>query len=179
MPSIRNKNLYDELNKIINERPNLIFTTYSGLSVAEMEELRKKLKEKNTEVKVVKNNILKLVLKNSPGHDFESKKQEVENTIQGPIAVVFGKEEISSAAKFLFEEGKKQEKIQIIGGYYEGKFINKSEMQSIANLPSREELLAIIARGFNTPAQKIAYIIKEIIAKNARAIKSIAEKKNN
>jgi len=85
---------------------------------------------------------------------------------------------LPAIAKIIVEESKKEEKIQLKGGYFEGKFLDQVEVKNIAGLPTKEELLAIIARGLNTPAQKIAIGINEVIAKLARGIKAVAEKRN-
>ncbi len=178
MPSVRKQKLMEELNSIINEKPNILMTTYSGLTVAQLTDLRKKIREKNGVLKIVKNNIFKIALKNSPKHEYESKLEKIEKTIVGPLAVIFANEELPSIAKIIEEESKKEEKIQLKGGYFEGKFLDNKEVKYIATLPTREELLAIIARGLNSPAQKIASGLQQIIAGIARGIKAIAEKNN-
>jgi large subunit ribosomal protein L10 len=179
MPSLRNKELLEEITKILQEKPNVLMTTYSGLTVEQLTELRKKIREKNGTLKVVKNNLFKIALKNSHQHEFEGKVEEIEKTLFGPIAVVFAKDELPSIAKILVEESKKEEKIQLKGGYFEGKFLDQKEVKNIAGLPTKEELLTMIARGLNTPAQKIAIGINEIITKLARGIKAVAEKNNS
>lgn len=177
MPSLKNQKDLKELESILKEKPNLVITTYSGLSVEEITELRKKLKQKNVVLKVVKNNLFKIALKNSQNHKFEENTYTKE-VFYGPIAVTFSGEEMPAVAKILLDESKKNEKIKIKGGYYEGKFLNAAEVKDISGLPTKEELLAIIARGLNTPAQKIAIGINEIITKLARGIKAVAEKNN-
>jgi large subunit ribosomal protein L10 len=178
MPSKRNVKLYEEINEILQKKPNVLITTYNGLTVAQLTELRKKIREKNGTIKVVKNTLFKIALKNSEKHEFEEKKDKIEKTILGPIAVAFAGEELPAIAKIIVEESKKEEKIQLKGGYFEGKFLDQVEVKNIAGLPTKEELLAIIARGLNTPAQKIAIGINEVITKLARGIKAVAEKSN-
>ncbi|GIX42808.1 MAG: 50S ribosomal protein L10 [Leptospiraceae bacterium] len=178
MPSKRNIQLLEEINKILDEKPNIVMTTYTGLTVEQLTELRNKIREKNGTLKVVKNNLFKIALKNSGKHEFEEKSKEIEKTIVGPIAVAFAGEELPAIAKILVEESKKEEKIQLKGGYFEGKFFDQKEIKNLAGLPTKEELLTIIARGLNTPAQKIAIGINEIMAKLARGIKAVAEKNN-
>ncbi|MCS7204663.1 MAG: 50S ribosomal protein L10 [Leptospiraceae bacterium] len=179
MPSRKNVQLVKELKEIIEKKPNLIMTTYTGLTVEQLTELRKKLKEKKATTKVVKNTIFKIVLKDSPHHEYEEKQKAIEETIRGPLFVAFAGDELPSIAKVIIEESKKDEKIQLRGGYFEGKFLDSNEIKSIAGLPTKEELLTIIARGLNTPAQRIAIGMKEIITRIARGIQQIAEKQNS
>lgn len=177
MPSKRNIALYEEISQLLNDNPNVLITTYSGLTVEEIKQLRKKVREKKGQLKVVKNNLFKLAIKNSKHHEYEQRQKDIESTIFGPIAVTFAGEEIPSIAKIFVEVSKENEKVQLIGGYYEGKFLDKNQIKDIAGLPTKDELLTIIARGLNTPAQKIAIGINEIITKLARGIKAVAENK--
>ncbi len=177
MPSTRNIELLKTIEAYLSEKPNFIVTTYSGLSVEEMTMLRKKLKEKNVIFKVVKNNLFKLALKNSKKHNLENLSQ-IKEMFYGPIALTFSDSEISVVAKLLLEESKKNEKIKIKGGYYEGKFLTEVDVKAISTLPTKEELLTIIARGLQSPTQKIAVGLKEVITKLARGLKAVAEKKS-
>lgn len=177
MPSSRNRELLKTIENYLIEKPNFIITTYSGLSVEEITTLRRKLREKNVIFKVVKNNIFSLALQNSRKHNLENPSQ-LENMLYGPIAVTFADSEAPVIAKLLLEEAKKNEKVKIKGGYYEGKLLTEAEVKAISTLPTKEELLVIIARGLNTPTQKIAIGLKEVITKLARGIKTIAEKKS-
>ncbi len=178
MPSKRNVALYEEITQLLNQNPNVLITTYTGLTVEELNQLRKKVREKKGKLKVVKNNIFKLAIKNSKQHEYEERLKDIESTIYGPIAVTFAGDEIPSIAKIFVEISKENEKVQLLGGYYEGKFLDKNQIKAIAGLPTKDELLAMIARGLNTPAQKIAIGINEVIAKLARGIKAVSEKKN-
>jgi len=74
MPSKRNVRLYEEINEILQKKPNVLITTYNGLTVAQLTELRRKIREKNGTLKVVKNTLFKIALKNSSNHEFEEKK---------------------------------------------------------------------------------------------------------
>ncbi|MFN3245471.1 MAG: 50S ribosomal protein L10, partial [Leptonema sp. (in: bacteria)] len=112
MPSKRNVKLYEEINEILQKKPNVLITTYNGLTVAQLTELRKKIREKNGTLKVVKNTLFKIALKNSEKHEFEEKKDKIEKTIVGPIAVAFAGEELPAIAKIIVEESKKEEKLE-------------------------------------------------------------------
>jgi large subunit ribosomal protein L10 len=151
-----------------------VVATYSGLSVAELSNLRKEMREKKSKMKIVKNNIFKIALKESARHSGVA--AQMDSVLKGPVAVVFTDTNLPSVSKTLVEYSKKSDKVQIRGGYMDGRFLNSKEVIQIAELPSREELLSIIARGINTPAQKIAYGINEVMSSLARAIKAVGEK---
>lgn len=176
MPSVENKDKIEEIAKILNQKPNFVITTYAGLDVKKITRLRGQIREAKGSMKVMKNTLLYLALTQSDAH--KEAAEGLKKVLTGPCAVVFVEEDIPSVAKIVVNEGKTEEKLSLRGGYFEGRFISKEEMQSIAELPSRDELLAIIGRGLNTPATKIATGINQIMAGLARGIKAVAEKNN-
>jgi len=175
MPSAKNIERLEELQGILKERSNFIITTYSGLSVTDISALRKKIREKNGKFKVVKNNLFRLALKNSPEH--KDGAAGLEGSLHGAIAVTFGVEGMFPAlSKVLADVQKEQPKVEIKQGFLSGQSLAAGEVKALANLPSREEMLAIIGRGLNTPAQKIAIGISQIMSSLARGIKAVGEK---
>jgi len=163
-----------ELKDKLTASENFILTTYSGLNVVEMGALRSKIREKNSSVKVVKNNLFKIALRESSVH--KELADQLDADLKGPVAVVFAGSDLPSVSKTLIEYSKKESKFQVKIGCMDGKILAKDEIVQIATLPSREELLAQIARGFNTPVTQIASGMNQIISGLARAIKAVGEK---
>lgn len=175
MPAPRKTELLDDIRATLKERSNFIVTTYSGLSVDKMTDLRKRVRGKNARMKVMKNNLFRIALKESPAH--KDIADQVAKDLFGPVAVTFTDEkDFPAVSKVLVDYGKEADKVAIRVGSMDGKYLPKSEVQAIANLPSREELLTIIGRGLNAPATKIATGINQIIASLARGIKAVGEK---
>ncbi len=172
--SPENKESVAELKEILSKHANFVVTTYSGLNVVDMGELRTAVREKDGRVKVVKNNLFRIALKESAVHSAAA--EDISALLKGPIAVSFAGEDISAVSKALVDFSKKNNKVDIITGCLEGKKLGKSDVQQIANLPSREQLLTIIGRGLNTPATKIAIGMKEVITSLARGIRAVGEK---
>jgi large subunit ribosomal protein L10 len=115
-----------------------------------------------------------LALKESGEHSAIA--DEIRDDLRGPIAVTFTGEQFPEVAKALVAFAKKNDKVKIKAGVMDGEFLKDSDVAAIATLPSREDLLAIIGRGLNTPATKIATGINEIMASLARGIKAVGEK---
>ncbi|HMU82461.1 MAG TPA: 50S ribosomal protein L10 [Leptospiraceae bacterium] len=172
--SPENKESVTKLKEILSKHANFVVTTYSGLSVVDMGELRSAVREKDGRVKVVKNNLFRIALKESAVH--ASAADAISDKLKGPIAVTFAGADISAISKALVDFSKKNNKVEVITGFLEGKKLDKAEVQQIANLPSREQLLTIIGRGLNTPATKIAIGMKEVITSLARGIRAVGEK---
>jgi len=174
MPSIENKDKIESIAALLSDKPNFVVTSYSGLDVPKLTKLRIQIRDASGTMRILKNTLFHLALSQSDSH--KEAAEGLKDVLKGPCAVVFVKDDVPSVAKIIVNEGKTEDKLALKGGYFEGRFLPKSEVQAIADLPSRDELLAIIGRGLNTPATKIATGIQQIMASLARGIKAVAEK---
>ena len=174
MPSVDNRESLVKIKEMLAKRSDFIITTYSGLDVEKMTDLRAKVRGKQAQLKVIKNNLFRIALQESEVHKKDAEKFIPQ--LKGPLAVTFMDTDFPVIGKLLVDYGKNNKVVEIRSGFTEGKFLSKSEVTDMAGLPSKEELLTIIARGLNTPAQKIATGMNEIISKLARAVKAVGEK---
>lgn len=174
MPAPVNYKKVEELKGILEENENFLLSTYSGMSVTDMVDLRSEVRSKSGRVKVVKNRLFKRVLAESEKH--KDALESLDGDLKGPVAVIFAGEEMPAVAKAIVEKAKTQQKIKLKAGYFDGKYISEEDVKTVANLPTREELLTIIGRGLNTPSTKIAMGMKQIMSKLARGVKAVGEK---
>ena len=172
MPSEKKIQLKESYTKILNDNPEFVLTRYIGLNVQEISGLRRSLTEKGVQYKVVKNNIFKQVIKeNSNLTDFPA-----EEIFTGPIGVAFTSSDMPSVAKILKDFSKENENFSVMAGVMESKFYDENGINTIANLPSRDQSLATLASALNSPATKIAGMMGQIMGSLARAIKAVGEK---
>ena len=164
-----------QIRELLEERPNFILSNVSRLDVATQNKLRADLSSKKVTLKVVKNNLFHIALKEKEA--YKNAIEPIQNDLKYQIFIAFVGAEFSSAAKLLLDVKKEVEGLDVKSGCFEGNYIDLNEIKEYANLPSHEELLVIIARGVNTPATKLATGLKEIIASLARGIKAVAEKR--
>lgn len=174
MPSVKNQETLTELKSILAEKKNFVVTTYSGLTVEQITDLRGQVREQAGKFKVIKNNLFRIALKETGEHDGVLEKLEAE--LKGPLAVAFIEENMPGLSKALVKYAKDSEPVEIKAGCMDGGYLSGAEVKQIATLPSREEMLGIIGRGLNTPATKIATGINQIMGSLARGIKAVAEK---
>lgn len=147
-----------EVNEVVekmNAANSLVVVDYLGLSVAEVTELRKQLREAGVEFKVIKNTIMRRAL-DSQELDYH------EEVFQGPTAVAFGMEDAVAPAKILSDFAKKAEALELKGGILEGKVLSKEEIQQIAKLPNREGLLSMLLSVLQAPVRNVAYAVKAV-----------------
>lgn len=147
-----------EVNEVVekmNAANSLVVVDYLGLSVAEVTELRKQLREAGVEFKVIKNTIMRRAL--------DSQELEYnEEVFQGPTAVAFGMEDAVAPAKILSDFAKNAEALELKGGILEGNVLSKEEIQQIAKLPNREGLLSMLLSVLQAPVRNVAYAVKAV-----------------
>ena len=168
MNRTQKKEFVSNLNKDFNESDLLVVTQYSGLDVKKMEELRSKMRDVDVKFKVTKNRLTKLALK---GSSFEN----VDELFNGPTAIAYSKNSIQ-AAKVAVEFSKKNNKLKIIGGSFEGELIGKEKINFLATLPSLDELRSIIISLIMAPATKVATVLQAPGNQIARVISAHAKK---
>jgi large subunit ribosomal protein L10 len=148
----------------------MIFADYRGLKVSEVNELRSKLREGETSFKVVKNRLFKRVLK-SEGLE------ALEKYFTGPTALATSEVDPVTPAKALVDFAKVHEHLELKGGYLEGRDLTPADVNALARMPSRDELLARALRSINAPATNMAGVLAAVPRKLLYALNAIKDTK--
>lgn len=127
--------LVKEMNERLARTKAAVFADYTGLSVAKLTELRRKLLVQSAELKVAKKTLIDISFKNSGIANVDTK------NMAGQVAVAFGYQDEVGPAKILNDFAKQNEQLKILGGILENKFIDKISVLNLAKLPSKQELL--------------------------------------
>ena len=138
----------------------LVVTHYSGLKTTQTDELRLKIKEVGGKFIIVKNSLMKIILKDHKNNNFKA-------LFNGPIALAYSEDEVS-AAKVAVNFSKDNDKLLILGGMIGDKFLEQKDVLEIAALPSLDEIHAKLVSLIQTPARNIAYALKFSANKLAR-----------
>ena len=138
----------------------LVVTHYSGLKTTQTDELRLKIKEVGGKFVIVKNSLMKIILKDHKSKEFKA-------LFNGPVALAYSEDEVS-AAKVAFNFSKDNDKLLILGGMIGDKFLEQKDVLEIAILPSLDEIRAKLVSLIQTPARNIAYALKFSANKLAR-----------
>ncbi|WP_019501930.1 50S ribosomal protein L10 [Pseudanabaena sp. PCC 6802] len=159
-----------ELEAQLSDTQMVMVIDYSTLSVAEITKLRRQLRPTGTVCKVAKNTLMRKAI---ASHE---QWQPMEQFLKGSSACLLVKEDIAGAIKAYQGFQKETKKTELRGGVLEGRALTQADLKAIADLPSREVLLAQIAGAINGVATKLAVGIKEVPQSLGRAIKAIHEK---
>ena len=152
----------DELAKEMKEAKIVLLTDYRGITVTDVTKLRADLRNANAEYKVIKNNIIRRAL------DANGEK-ELDSALEGPVALVIGKEDYLEPAKVIYNFTKDHDFYKIKGGIVEGKVMTAEEIITLAKLPSRQELLAKLAGSLLGNITKLAIALDLVKAQKENA----------
>ena len=164
----KKKKYIEEMKKFFTSRSSVFVTHYQGLNVKQLDLLRDEMRKHGILFRITKNRITKLALK-------DTKYKKLENLFNGPTAVAFSDDAITSA-KILTKFTKTNSHLKIIGGIMEEEPLTKEEVANIATLPTLDEARAKIVGILKDPAQKIMSILlapgsKIAILAHAKSIK--------
>lgn len=158
MPSKQNQEMLVKFEGFLKDRSDFFITENKGLSVAEMTSLRKSLKEKGAVYKIIKNNIFSIALKNNNIEGLD------EYLVQSN-GILFTKDSINSAKILKAFAKESKNKILVKGGFTEGKTVDFNYINDLAELSSKEELIAKIMYILRYPVQKLTIALDAIIKK--------------
>ena len=153
------KIVVEEITGKFNDSQSAVVVEYRGLSVAEVTELRKALREEDVEFKVYKNKLVQRATE-SAGY------AEINDKLVGPNAIAFGHSDAVAPARVLANFAKTANALELKCGVVEGTFYDAAGIATIATIPSREELLSKLLGSIQSPITNFARVIKQIAEKN-------------
>lgn len=136
----------------------VLLVDYRGINVADVTSLRKSVRETKAEYAVIKNNITRRALE-------ACGITELDNVLEGPTAVIIAQEEYLPALKAIYKFAKENDFYKIKGGVLEGKVSSTEELNALAVLPSREELIAKLAGCLLANVSKLAATLDAVRVK--------------
>jgi large subunit ribosomal protein L10 len=160
--------LVTELKEVFKTTNTVVVAHYAGLTVAEMQILRKQARQSGTTVKVAKNRLAKIALE---GTDVAS----VGSLLKGPTVIAYSDDPVG-ASKVAVDFAKGHEKFVILGGAMGKTALDPNGVKALAALPSLDELRAKIVGLVKAPATKIAQVVNAPAAKVARVVQAYASK---
>ncbi|MDQ7983065.1 MAG: 50S ribosomal protein L10 [Spiroplasma sp.] len=161
---VEKQKIINQIHDQITKAKTTIVVQYQGLDVSLLSELRHELKQAGAQIKVYKNNLVGLALKDS---DFK----DLDQSLIGPNAFVFGFENDLNTAKVLANFAKKNKLLKLKAGIFENKVIDQNQLLVIASLPPKEILLSMLLSALQGPIQKLAATIEAVAKSKDTTIK--------
>lgn len=157
----RKEQVVSEIEQLIDSSKSLVVVNYHGINTEDDTALRKQLRENGVQYKVLKNTMVALALK---ARNIEG----LDAYLEGPNAFAFGADE-TTAAKILKKFAADKKKLELKGGYVGGVAYDANQIKTLADIPSREELLAKFLGSIKSPVSNFAYMVKAVADKKAEA----------
>jgi len=159
-----------DLKEKFSKAKSVVFTDYKGMTVAELTALRGLLRKSSLEYRIVKNTLAKIAAN-------DTHINVAADVFKGPIGVAIGYDDPVLTVKKVLEFAKTNEKLKLRGAVVEGRFCEPGEMKAIADLPSREVLLSMMAGVFQAPMSKMAGALAATVSSFAYALEALKSKK--
>ncbi|WP_158914986.1 50S ribosomal protein L10 [Caulobacter sp. S45] len=158
----------EDLKTVFAEAGAVVVTHYMGLTVAEMTDLRNRLRKEGATLKVVKNRLAQKAMDGSAG-------EAGHNLFKGPVAIAFAKDPVS-AAKVVTQYAKDNDKFVVMGAILGASVLNQDGVKSLATLPSLDQLRGQLIGLIQAPATKIAVVLQAPAGQLARVFNAYATK---
>ncbi|MCM2677695.1 50S ribosomal protein L10 [Alkalicoccobacillus plakortidis] len=149
------KQVVSDIATKLRESQSTVVVDYRGLSVSEVTELRKQLRDAGVEFKVYKNSMTRRATA-------ETELTALDEQLVGPTAIAFSKEDVIAPAKILNEFAKKHEALEIKAGVIEGQVASLEQIKALAELPSRDGLLSMLLSVLQAPVRNFALVTKAV-----------------
>ena len=168
MDRAQKADVVDSLTGMFADSGVVVVTHYSGLTVAEMTDLRTRMGEEGAAFKVTKNRLARLALN-------DTDKAQLTDFFTGPTAIAYSEDPIA-APRIAVNFAKDNEKLVILGGMMGETLLDESGVRALAALPSLDELRAKLVGMISTPATRIAVVTSAPATQMARVLNAYAQK---
>lgn len=163
------KALVKDLAQALKNSKSAVFSDFKGLVVKDMMALRRELKKSGVSLVVMKKTLISLALKEA-GIDLSAKQME------GQIALAVSSQDEVIAAKIIAKVAKTNENLKIVGGLLGNKALTVSEINALAKLPGKEELLAKLVYVIKSPVSGLVNVLSGNTRSLVQVLRAIAEK---
>ena len=161
------KQVVKDVSAVISNASTAIVAEYKGMTVEQMKVLRREAHDNEVSIRVVKNTLLRRVVKDT---DFSC----LEEYLVGPLAFATSEDPVA-VAKVLHKYAKEYDALEIKAGSMLGTLLSDSEIKALAQLPSRDELLAKLMGTMQAPITKVAQTLNEIPTKFVRGLAAVRD----
>lgn len=145
-----------EIKSKLENATSIIFVDYRGISVNEDNKLRREARNNDVEYFVAKNRLVQIALTELGVN------AEFGNMLEGTTSFAVSKGDVVTPAKIVYDYSKKLKKLELKGGYVDGEVYDKSKVEALAKLPTRDEMLGQVAYGLLSPIRMLAVGLSEL-----------------
>jgi large subunit ribosomal protein L10 len=164
------ESLVNQVKKGVSQNDNVFLVSYSNVSALQMSGLRKSLQQSGASVCATKNSVARLALK-------EMEYEKLSDKVAGQTALVWGGADSAAISKILMDFVKTADGVVVQGGLLQGKVLEKADVKTLSELPSREVLLAMLLSAIQSPLTRLAGALNAKTRELLSVLKQLSEKK--
>lgn len=164
------KQVVEDVSAVVGNAQATVIAEYRGLTVEQMKTLRREAYDNNVYVRVIKNTLLRRAVQ-------ETDHACLDEHLVGPLAFAASEDPVA-VAKVLNKYAKEYDALKIKGGSMNGSLLNEGEIKALAQLPSRDELLAKLMGTMQAPVAKFVQTLNEVPTKFARGLAAVRDAKD-
>lgn len=172
MPNTKNIDQVEQLTDKLSKAKAIYFTEYHGLNVEDITELRREFNKNDVEFKVAKNTLIKLAAENN-------KLDALSSYLSGSTAIALSYEDPTSPARVLKQFKKNHDLPEIKGILFDGEILEGKEFKRIADLPTKNQSLAMLVGALSSPMTKLALTLKASMTDLGNALNNLKDQKSN
>ena len=170
MPNKQNVETLEAIKEDLKDLAAMWIVDYRGLTVSQIQELRRNIRQSDAQMKVYKNTLMKIAAK-------DAGLPEMDTELAGPNAFVFAHNDPVVSAKALKDFAKSNEALTIKAGVMDGELIGEEQVRAVASLPGREEIYAMFAGAVSGIARGLATTVNGVGQGLAQSVSQVAEQK--
>jgi large subunit ribosomal protein L10 len=155
---------------VFKANPSVVLVEYKGLTVKELEGLRSNLRDADTELKIVKNTLLRIAAK-------DTEIEQITDLLSGPTAIAVCEKDPTAAAKVFVKSVKDHPLLKIKGGIVEGNVVGVDEITALSKLPSRPEMMAQLLGALSSPMSNLLGSLIQMQTKLLYALEALKDTK--
>jgi large subunit ribosomal protein L10 len=159
-----------ELRERVQQAAGIYLAEYKGLNVKDVSQLRQQVRKNGAEMIVIKNRLLNLAVEGTAA-------EGLKNYLKGPNAVFFCDQDPVTPAKTIAEFARTHDVVTWKGGYIDGTIVDGAGMGRVAEMPSKQELLAAVVGGISAPVSGLVFTLSGLVSDLVFTLESVADKK--
>ncbi|TRZ65580.1 50S ribosomal protein L10 [bacterium] len=175
MEKVKKQEIAEEIRDMLNNSGAVYFTDFTGMSVAQVDELRNEFFKGNIKYRVVKNTLAKMAIKES--NAYSSFSDQLNDFLKGPTAIVFSDKDIVVPAKILKKYFAKLEKPKFKMAVVDNQFYGSDKLNELASMLTKEEIISGILSSLDSPVSGIVGVLNAVIRDLASVIEESAKNK--
>jgi large subunit ribosomal protein L10 len=169
VPNQEKVEIVSGLKELLADATTVILTDHSGMTVKQFSTLRSRLRDADTQFRVVKNTLVKLATEGTPVNELVA-------DLEGPTSMAITQGDPVAAAKIIAQFMKESKLLKLKGGLVEGRIVSDKQVQALSTIPPKQQLLAMVVGGLQAPIAGLVGTLQSTLGQLVMTLQAVADK---